>query len=79
MICQSACSSWQPGDVVVVEVGVAADQLGEGRHGRKTRRRDPDWAPGHSALAGWAPCLGSYWKQVHADDFRVPRTVRWPT
>ena len=52
MICQSAMQQLQPGDVVVVEVGVGSDELGQGRHGHSLGVRGRP--PGSTVAAvGW--------------------------
>ncbi len=71
MICQSAMQALEPGDVVVVEVGVCSDELVEGRH-RPQPRALPD------RLAEWRHGP-RYWQQVQATGLEVPTTGRWTT
>ena len=61
----------QPGDVVAVEVGVAAHEIGQGRHAGKGRT---DGGPDRLATGLWqdGSHVGSYWSQVHAGRPRGP-------
>ena len=74
MICQSACSSCSHATSVVVEVRVAADELGQGRHAVSVGscRPGPRASRRLRALAGWAPCRRRTGSQVHAEGLAVP-------
>ena len=75
MICQSAISSWSHADVGLVEVGVAADQLQQGRHRLSLGRRSgrPRCLGGRSdRLAGCARMSTAYWNQVRSAEMTVP-------
>ena len=77
MICQSATQQLQPGDVVVVEVGVGCGRARSGTARGQRRRRAPDSTRLRHRRGCWQDGRHgrrSYWQQVRAA--RPPRSRR---